>query len=139
MMQSIPNPTNSSHVGQQQPHGTQADIDELRTLLAQQRRMDPRRQRFRNMYDTIQELIAAGLPHAAIIRKLKSMDLSISPVTFKSWLAEIQQERDSMVVSDRKKMYRKCEKQCGVARHNRASLRQHVARNRAGSRKHETS
>ncbi|MEN7528929.1 hypothetical protein [Cupriavidus sp. DL-D2] len=100
MMQLTPNLTNSSQAGQQQSHGTQADIDELRTLLTQQQRMDPRRQRFRNMYDTILELIAAGLSHAAIIRKLKSMELSISPVTFKSWLAEMQRERDRTVVTN---------------------------------------
>lgn len=101
-MQSTPNLTNSSKASQQQPYDTRADIEELRTLLTRQH-IDPKKQRFRDMYDTLQELIAAGLSHAAIIRKLKSMDLSISPVTFKNWLAELQRERESTVVSDQRR------------------------------------
>ncbi|WP_321885997.1 hypothetical protein [Paraburkholderia bannensis] len=72
----------------------QADIEELRKLLSD-RHADPRKQRFRNMYDTIQELAAAGVSNAAIIKKLKDMGLNLAPVTFKNWLAEIQRERDS--------------------------------------------
>lgn len=72
----------------------QADIEELRKLLSD-RYADPRKQRFRNMYDTIQELAAAGVSNAAIIKKLKDMGLNLAPVTFKNWLAEIQRERDS--------------------------------------------
>jgi hypothetical protein len=93
VMQSNANLTNGSKASQQQPYDTQVDIEELRTLLTRQH-TDPKKQRFCDMYDTIQELIKAGLSHAAIIRKLKSMDLSVSPVTFKNWLAEIQRERD---------------------------------------------
>ncbi|MFM0042161.1 hypothetical protein [Paraburkholderia sediminicola] len=72
----------------------QADIEELRKLLSD-RKADPRKQRFRNMYDTIQELIAGGVSNAAIIKKLKDIGLGVAPVTFKNWLAEIQRERDS--------------------------------------------
>lgn len=74
----------------------QADIEELRKLLFE-RHADPRKQRFRNMYDTIHELIAAGVSHAAIIRKLKGMGLGVAPVTFKNWLAEMQREREGAV------------------------------------------
>ncbi|MBR8086154.1 hypothetical protein KDX23_25805 [Burkholderia vietnamiensis] len=77
----------------------QADIEELRKLLSV-RHEDPRKQRFRNLYDTIQALIAAGVSHAAIIRKLKSMDLNISPVTFKNWFTEIQRARDGAAAGD---------------------------------------
>lgn len=77
----------------------QADIEELRKLLSD-RNADPRKQRFRNMYDTIQELIAGGISNAAIIKKLKDMGLSVAPVTFKNWLAEIQRERDSAVAGN---------------------------------------
>jgi hypothetical protein len=72
----------------------QADIEELRKLLSD-RHADPRKQRFRNMYDTIQELIAGGVSNAAIIKKLKDIGLGVAPITFKNWLAEIQRERDS--------------------------------------------
>ncbi|MEX3981493.1 hypothetical protein AB4Y45_21205 [Paraburkholderia sp. EG287A] len=78
----------------------QADIEELRKLLSE-RHADPRKQRFGDLYDTIQALIAAGVSHAAIIRKLKSMDLSISPVTFKNWIAEMRGEREGQVASKR--------------------------------------
>ncbi|WP_414449810.1 hypothetical protein AB4851_28775 [Burkholderia sp. 22PA0099] len=71
----------------------QADIEELRKLLSNHH-ADPRKQRFRDMYDTIQELIGGGVSNAAIIKKLKDMGLGLAPVTFKSWLAEIQRERD---------------------------------------------
>lgn len=78
----------------QQAGDMQADITELRKLLSE-RNEDLRKQRFRNVYDTIQELIAVGVSNAAIIKKLKDMGLSVAPVTFKNWLAEIQRERHS--------------------------------------------
>lgn len=74
----------------------QADIAELRKLLSE-RHADPRKQRFRNMHASIQELITAGVSHAAIIRKLKEMGLGVAPVTFKNWLAEMQREREVAV------------------------------------------
>ncbi|MBR8165590.1 hypothetical protein KDW98_31115 [Burkholderia vietnamiensis] len=77
----------------------QADIAELRKLLSE-RYEDPRKKRFRYMYDTIQELTAAGISNAAIIKKLKDMDLRVAPVTFKNWLAEIQRERDGTVAGN---------------------------------------
>ena len=92
-------PNMNRAVSTSQAHDPNADIAELRKLLSD-RYADPRKQRFRSMYDTIQELIAAGVSNAAIIRKLKSMGLSISPVTFKNWLAELQRERERTAVSD---------------------------------------
>ncbi|NYH22886.1 hypothetical protein [Paraburkholderia bryophila] len=74
------------------------DIAALRGLLSEHRG-DPRRQHFRDMYETIQELIDAGVSHARIIRKLKDRGFGIAPVTFKSWLAEIQQEREAIAVT----------------------------------------
>jgi hypothetical protein len=80
-------------------YDSEADIAELRKLLSE-RHADSRKQRFRNMYDTIQLLTAAGISNAAIIKKLKAMGLSVAPVTFKNWLAEIQQELASEAVGD---------------------------------------
>ncbi|WP_147364318.1 hypothetical protein [Burkholderia pseudomallei] len=77
----------------------QADVAELRKLLSE-RHANPRKQRFRNMYDTIQELTAEGVSNAAIIKKLKDMGLGVAPVTFKNWLAEIQRERDGTVTGN---------------------------------------
>ena len=95
-----PNMNRTSSTSQAiEQYDQKADIAELSKLLYE-RHADPRKQRFRNMYDTIQELIAAGVSHAAIIRKLKDMGLSVAPVTFKNWLAEIQRERDDAVASN---------------------------------------
>lgn len=78
------------------------DIAALRDLLSEHRR-DPRKQHFRDMYETIQELIGAGVSHARIIRKLKDRGFGIAPVTFKNWLAELQREREGTVVSDQRR------------------------------------
>ncbi|KAF3461271.1 hypothetical protein GO287_02047 [Ralstonia solanacearum] len=86
--------SSTAHASRQ--YDPNADVAELRKLLSE-RHADPRKQRFRHMYDAIQELIAAGVSHAAIIRKLKDMGLSVAPITFKSWLSEMQREREAAV------------------------------------------
>ncbi len=70
-----------------------SDIDTLRKLLAADVKEHPGKQKFRELFNFIQETLEGGKSVSSIARNLKAVGVSVSPATLSKWIDEEKEVR----------------------------------------------